>query len=274
MSHLSVKFAAAASPSGQASPAPSRTSTPSVNDSAKRKRPTGPPTGIWSQPQDTGTGRHIMTQVQFAIDHLKSKDHAISFRDIFNYLSIPNATTADEVTLRHILRTHPKVEYDHQGLGGKGSYRFRPVHNVRSADELMGFLQSQTTAQGIKASNLKDGWSGALDVIDQLEEEHKLLVTRNRKDNSAKMVWPNDPSLVHKVDAEFTDLWRLVQVPVAAGDLRKELLAYGLTPTSQVKVLPKSVEQKKKKKVNRKSGRTTNTHMAGLLRDYSHLRRE
>lgn len=214
-----------------------------------------------------------MTQVQFAIDHLKSKDHGVTFRDIFNYLSIPNATAADEATLRHILREHPRVEHDPAALDGKGTFRFKPFHNVRSADELLAFLQGQTTAQGIKASNLKDGWPSALETIDRLEQEGRLLVLRNRKDNSAKMVWPNDPSLIHKVDAEFVELWRTVAIPKGAGELRNELLAFGLTPTSQVKMQVKAGEPKKKKKAMRRGGKTTNTHIAGILKDYSHLRR-
>lgn len=214
-----------------------------------------------------------MTQITFALEFLKGKDSAVTFRDVWAYLSIPNATEDDESSIRYILRKHPKVEYEPHGLDGKGSYRFRPMHNVRSADDLIAFLQKQTTAQGIKVGNLKEGWPGAMDSIDALEREHKLSVTRNKKDNLPKMVWPNDATLMHDVDNEFKTMWHQVSVPSSAADLRQELLAYGLTPTSQIKAPVKVQNSQKKKRAPRRGGKTTNTHMAGILKDYSHLRR-
>ena len=212
-----------------------------------------------------------MTQVTFALDYLKNKDRPVVLRDVTDYLSLRDVSTQNQIA--RILKQHGKVEYDEVGFDGKGSYRFRPMHNVRSGDELLAFLQRQTTAQGIRVVNLKEGWPGALDTIDALEKEGRLLVTRNKKDNSPKMVWPNDPTLIHEVDNEFRNMWHDIPVPSQSEALRNELLAAGLTPTSQVKQVAKGPVEKKKKKVPRRGGKTTNTHMSHILQDYSHLRR-
>ena len=100
-----------------------------------------------------------------------------------------------------------------------------------------------------------------------------MLVTRNRKDNHAKMVWPNDPSLKFNIDDEFQNIWHKVKLPPPDA-LADELKREGLTPANKKgskKAMIKMPEKKTKKP--RKGGRTTNTHMAGVLRDYSHLKK-
>ena len=214
-----------------------------------------------------------MTQVTYAIEHLKTKGVPLSLEDLFNYLSLQYAGDDYKRTVKTILARHDKVIYDPKANGGQGSFSFRPVHNIKSVESLLGFLQKQPTAQGLSVRELRDGWQGAEDTITTLEAENKLLVTRNRKDNHAKMVWPDDPSLSVDVDEEFQNMWHKIRVPdatVVALDLEKE----GLTPANKnrgVKAKPK-MEEKKKRKAKR-GGKTTNTHMAGVLRDFSHLKR-
>ncbi|KAL9057914.1 MAG: hypothetical protein Q9162_002041 [Coniocarpon cinnabarinum] len=274
MSSLSAQITTT---NGRPSPiSPSRTATPNSQDPTKRKKPTSsapPAATVWAQSAENGDAHEVATNVTYAIDHLREKEgQAVSAEDLIGFLNVFNPDVTRQ--LRTIFKRHSKIEYDAQGLDGKGSYRYRPPLGVTSADQLLAFLQSQTTAQGIRVSQLKDGWSGALDTIETLEKEGKLLVTRNKKDNSPKMVWPNDPTLIHEVDNDFKNLWHDVQAPGSAEALRNELLAFGLTPTSQVKkVMTGPGEGKKKKKMPRSGGKTTNTHMAHVLKDYSHLRR-
>jgi len=210
-----------------------------------------------------------MTQVVYAVDYLKSKDRPVTFSDIWNYLSIPQDQQQNKSYLRRALTSHPKVEFDPHGLQGQASFRFRPVHNVRSGDELKAYLQRQTTAAGISVKELRDGWPGAIAVIDDLEKQGELLVTRNKKDNVPKMVWPNDPSLSVHVDDDFQTFWHKIKLPANPSDLRSELEKAGLTPTSQVKEIVKvSGAREKKRRINRKAGRSTNTHMAHILKEY------
>ncbi|KAL1303970.1 hypothetical protein AAFC00_000417 [Neodothiora populina] len=262
---------AAASTSSPRPSAPS--ATPSSTD-LKRKRNELADNASYSQPQDTGSGKEVMTQVVYAIDYLKSKDRPIGFNDIWNYLSIPANQQQHRAVLKRALVEHPKVEYDPKGLDGHPSFRFRPVHNVRSADELRAYLQRQPTAQGISVKELKDGWPSAIAEIEALEGKGELLVTRNKKDNTPKMVWPNDPSLALHIDQDFQDYWSKIKLPSNPADMRTELLNAGLTPTSQVKELPKlGGAREKKKRISRKIGRSTNTHMTGILKDYSQVKR-
>lgn len=66
--------------SGTSSQAASSAPTPSsVNDLKKKRHDSDI---VYSQPANTGTGKDIMTQVFFAIDHMKSKNVALKFSDI------------------------------------------------------------------------------------------------------------------------------------------------------------------------------------------------
>ncbi|KAI5241502.1 putative transcription initiation factor TFIIE, beta subunit [Aureobasidium subglaciale] len=254
----------------------SRPATPSTQPTdLKRKRQDLPQNAAYSQPVDTGSGKEVMTQVVYAIDYLKSKDRPINFTDIWNYLSIPANLHQHRQVLRRALMEHPKVDYDPKGLDGTHpSFRFRPVHNVRSADDLKAYLQRQYTAQGISVKELKEGWPDAIPEIERLEAKGELLVVRQKKDNIPKMVWPNDPSLDQRIDQDFKDYWSKITLPANPGELRAELEKAGLTPTSQVKeVIKVSGGRDKKKRTSRKVGRSTNTHMVGILKDYSQMKK-
>ncbi|KAF2220727.1 hypothetical protein BDZ85DRAFT_267051 [Elsinoe ampelina] len=219
---------------------------------------------------EVSSGREIMTQVVYAIDYLKDKDKPIAFGDIWQYLSIPQDQQRHRPALLKALMSHPKVEHMPNKQGGQHMFRFKPMHNVRNGDELVAYLQGQKTAQGISVKELKDGWSDATQVIEGLEKKGTLLVTHNKKDNTPKMVWLNDTSLSMKVDDDFKLFWTNLRLPTNDGDIRSELERAGLTPTSQVKETIKLGPQKKeKRRINRKAGRSTNTHMNGILKDYS-----
>lgn len=214
-----------------------------------------------------------MTQITYAVEYLKTKGTPQTLADLLSYLSLQHRENTYKRTIASILMKHDKVDYQRKSDGTDGTFSFRPVHNIRSADRLIGFLQSQPTAQGLSARELRDGWPDAETAIDELEQQGKLLVTRNRKDNHAKMVWPNDPSLRIEIDEEFQNLWHKTKIP-AHETLVDDLKRAGLTPANKkgTKKTMLKVPEKKTKKP-RKGGRTTNTHMAGVLRDYSHLRK-
>lgn len=210
-----------------------------------------------------------MTKVTYAVAYLKDKDTPQTLENLLLYLSLQWEGEEYKKMIATILITHEKVIYDRKN----GTFSFRPIHNIRSAEQLLRFLQSQPTAQGLKVRELRDGWQAAEDAIDELEAEGKLLVTRNKKDNHPTMVWPNDPSLAFNIDDEFQQIWHKIKLP-EAGALADELEKEGLTPANKsrgIKVKPKQVEKKTKKP--RKGGKTTNTHMMGVLRDYSHLKK-
>lgn len=228
---------------------------------------------VYSQPKDTGTGNNIMTQVAYAITYLKQKLTPQRLEDLLSYLSIQHRPSDYLRTITAILRQHEKIEYNPKGFDGAGSYRFRPIHNIRDANQLLGFLQAQTDAKGLPVKELMEGWPDAEAAITALENEHRLLVVRNKKDGHARTVWLDDPSLSQNVDEEFQNLWHGIRLPNAEDTIQK-IEELGLSPANKsmtVKATKKAPEKKTKKA--RKSGKTTNTHMVGILRDYSHLKK-
>ncbi|KAH8701655.1 putative transcription initiation factor TFIIE, beta subunit [Talaromyces proteolyticus] len=250
-------------------------STPGTPGAGGEQRRRHDPNIVYSQPADTGTGKDIMTNVLYAIQKLKEKNAPLTFEDIVGYLSLQERRHDQGYVraLRSILQVHEKINYDPAGDGGKGTFSFRPPHDIRTEEQLLQKLQAQTTMTGISVKDLKEGWPDVEQGIDKLEKEGKLLVTRNKKDNHPKMVWANDPSLVHHFDDEFRNIWEKTKIPDQQR-VTEELEKAGMIPANKNKVVKPRVkiEQKKTKKP-RRTGKTTNTHMMGILRDYSHMKR-
>ncbi|KAI9741358.1 MAG: hypothetical protein M1834_003075 [Cirrosporium novae-zelandiae] len=249
------------------SPAPSVASNASSHD-AKRRRPEKANTVY--QPPETGVGENVMTQIHTATDYIKRKNIPLSFDDIISYLSIQHCDASWRDSVRHILEGHGKIQYDPQGAGGAGSFSYRPMLPIRNGDELLAYLQSQKTAEGVKVNpDLKDGWPDCEPTIDKLETQGKVLVSRFHKENRAKKIWLNDASLRNTIDGEFQTLWHKIRLP-ASENLAEELEKVNMVPTSKKKeVSQKPKTQEKKRKKPRRVGKTTNKHMENILRDYS-----
>jgi len=275
---VSNKRSLVAPPVSAPSPSPSNASNTSKSENKDTKRKREPTNIVYSQPAATGYGTEAFTQVTYVIEFLKKKDEPKTFREILEYLSQVHAEEHYKKLIIQILKKHDRVKWipDAQVKAwDSGTFVHRPIINVRTKKDLIGYLQIKPDAQGVSVRDLKDGWPDCEDAIDELEKEHKILVTRTKKDNHARMVWSNDPSLVHHVDDEFHVMWRQVELP-SVDELVRKLMDAGQKPASEdpskrVKAPPKPKE--KKKKAPRKGGRTTNTHMEHLLKDYSHLKR-
>lgn len=269
--------AAASKPASVPSPAPSNASNaskPEKDNKRKREVPTPAPTNIvYSQPERTGYGSEAFTQVTYVIEFLKNKNEAKTFEEILQYLSQHNAEESQKKLIAQILRRHDRVTHTpdpNDASWYAGHFSHRPIINVRNKNDLIDYLQRKSDAQGVSVKDLKDGWPDCEGAITELEKDHRILVTRTKKDGTARMVWSNDPSLVHSVDPEFHQMWHRVQLPTV-DDLVRKLLDAGQKPASEdpskrIKVAPKTKE--KKKKAARKGGKVTNTHMAHLLVDY------
>ena len=251
--------------------APSPTPSNSSASGAKRKRPAdGAPPVVYSQPMDTGTGEHVFTRLTYATDHLReNKDKWHSFEDIMGFLNIGPGHVQRE-QLRQLMRADNqtnRISWD----SANEKYRYKPKLNVSNPDQLKAYLQTQKSAMGLQIKDLKDGWTTVADDIKQMEDKKEVLVRRT-KDGVAKTVWGNDPSLMLPMDTHFTKLWHSVQVPDNPEELRKVLLANKLTAATQAKVIVPG-KQVKKKKGPRRGGKQTNTHMIGILKDFSGMRK-
>jgi transcription initiation factor TFIIE subunit beta len=252
--------------------APSPTPSFSSNSGSKRKRPEdGPVTTVFSQPQETGTGSHILTQFTYTIDHLRGHQRWVKLQDILDYLNVPvNSSVAKQlVQLYHSQNPTNRIEYNRK----TDMYRYKPKYDVRNAAQLKGYLQNQQSAAGLSVKELKDGWANASEAIVELEKKKEVLVTHHKKDNVVKTVWLNDPSLMHPMDDEFRTAWHTIQLPADSEDLRNKLLSAGLKPCSAPKRPMDSKPKEKKRKAPRRGGKQTNTHMAAILKDFSHLRK-
>lgn len=273
---VSNKRTFAAPAASAPSPAPSVASSATESKDVKRKRE--PQNIIYSQPAATGYGTEAFTQVTYVIEFLKKKDDSKTFREILEYLSQVHVEEAKKKLIISILKKHDRVRWipDPQSKAwDSGTFKHRPIINVRTKNDLIAYLQAKPDAQGVSVKDLKDGWPDCEDAINDLEAAHRILVTRTKKDNHARMIWSNDPSLVHGVDSEFQVMWRQTELP-SVDDLVRKLQEAGQKPASEdpsKRVKPPPKPKEKKKKAPRKGGRTTNTHMEHLLKDYSHLKR-
>ncbi|KAL7276008.1 transcription factor TFIIE beta subunit, TFIIEB, Tfa2 [Rhizina undulata] len=267
----SVQAQAGFSQARRAVAAPTPTPPPAPT-STKRKRPVERPKPVappivYSQPTDTSLmGQHILTQVHHAVQYLKGREVPQSPAQIAGYLSIQLTPT-----LLDILKRNERILYD----PAVGTFEFKPIHNIRSSQSLLAFLQQQTTAQGLSVKELKDGWAAAVEVIADLEEQGEILVTRTKKDNQPRMVWINDKTLDVEVEDEFKTIWHKITIPPPA-ELPGELEKAGLKPTSidpaSIKKDKPSQNKGRKKPVNRRV-KVSNTHMSSILKDSKDLRK-
>lgn len=263
------------------SPAPSNASTTSKKEDKelKRKREAPAQNLVYSQPQDSGYGTNFLTQVTYIVEYLKAKDQAKTFQEILEYLSQVHIPEHKKKTLAGILRKHDRVQWipdenAKEYSWNAGKFKHRPVIDVRTKTQLIAYLQKKADAQGVQVKDLKDGWPNCETAIDELEAEHKILVTRTKKDNHARMVWANDASLVHHVDDEFRIMWEKIKLP-DTDEVVTKLLEAGQKPASEdpskrikAEVKPKT----KKKRAPRAGTKVTNLHMQHLLKDYSHTK--
>ena len=82
-------------------------------------------------------------------------------------------------------------------------------------------------------------------------------------------MWYNNGGELNRISEDFVTMWENVQLPQFA-ELPRKLQDLGLKPASvdpaTVKRQTTRVEVKKKRQ---RRGKVTNTHMAGVLKDYS-----
>ncbi|KAF6833570.1 transcription initiation factor iie subunit beta [Colletotrichum plurivorum] len=261
------------------SPSPSIGSTASKNDvAATGKRKRDPNAIVYSQPQNTSFGQEVFTQMQYALEWLKGKDQPKTAQDIFDHLGQTGKPDKHKQSLVEAMRRHPRIQWIPDAKLSEqtwrtGKYVHRPIiPGVKDKISLLRHLQSRKDAEGTSVKDLKDGWPDCDQALLELEREHKILVVKTKKEQHPRAIWLDDASLHHHVDDEFKRMWNAVEVP-STDDIVKKLVSVGQKPTSADPNTIKKVDNKKvqKKRAVRRTGKTTNTHMEHLLKDYSHL---
>ncbi|KAH6894399.1 hypothetical protein B0T10DRAFT_480376 [Thelonectria olida] len=275
-----VKASLAAPSLAPPSPSPSAASDPNT-PSSKRKRDAGPEVPF-SQPELTGFGEGVKTQMTFAVDLLKKKGEPKTIQEIIDHLSLQNYAPEHKQQLAEGLRFHNRVDWRPDSSLSEqtwetGKYSYKPVIiGVRDATSLLAHLQRMTDAAGVSVKDLKDGWPDCEAAISDLEAKHKILVVRTKKDNLPRYVWPDDPSLHYQVQDEFRIMWTRVPIP-SIDDMHRKLVSVGQKPTSED---PSKINQgqgakpkAQRKRAGKRMGKATNVHMAHLMQDYSGMRR-
>ncbi|KAG5927167.1 hypothetical protein E4U53_002910 [Claviceps sorghi] len=261
------------------SPSPSAASD-SATPTAKRKRDMAPEVPF-SQPQLTGYGAEVKTQMAFAVEYLKKKGDQKSIADIIDHLSLRGYSEEHKRELADGLRGHPRIDWRPDGSLSEqswktGAYTYRPViQGVRDGTSLLAYLQRKTDASGVSVKDLKDGWPDCEETLAALEKQHKILVVRTKKDNFPRYVWADDSSLHQYVQPEFAAMWHRVPIP-SVEDMHRKLVNVGQKPTSEdpLKIQQAANKPKpQKKRASKRGGKATNVHMAHLLQDFSHIRR-
>ncbi|KLP14508.1 transcription initiation factor IIE, beta subunit [Fusarium fujikuroi] len=142
------------------SPSPSAASDPNTPTS-KRKRDAGPEVP-YSQPQLTGYGAGVKTQMTYAVDYLKKKGDAKTITDIIDHLSLRNFDDEHKRQLAEGLRGHPRVEWKpdanlSEQTWKAGTYVHRPIiPGVKDATSLLAHLQAKTDASGVTRARAQD----------------------------------------------------------------------------------------------------------------------
>jgi transcription initiation factor TFIIE subunit beta len=248
------------------SPTPSNTSA----SGAKRKRPAEGSAVVYSQPIDQGTGEHVYTRFTYTVNHLREANKWLPFEEIMKFLGV-RAGDPQREQLRTLFRS------DSEGNrimwnASNDTYRYKPKLDIRNRAQLKGYLQNQKSAQGLSIKDLKDGWATVADDIKGMEDRKEVLVKR-AKDGVAKIVWDNDPTLMHPMDPEFLHEWHKIAIPANPDDLRATLMNVGLHAASAPRQVNNGGPKQKKKRAARRGGKQTNTHMMHILKDFSGMRK-
>ncbi|KAI0539092.1 hypothetical protein GGR58DRAFT_512615 [Xylaria digitata] len=252
-----------------------------------RASPTPTPAAAAAAAKATDFGTHMMTQLTYVVDFLKAKRAPKTLQEVLDHLTLHNLPEQQQRIFVNLMHKHSRIDHipapktaksaagEQHPAWRTGKYQFKAkIPGVHSKITLLEHLQHKTDASSLSVKDLKDGWPDCDQAITELENEHKILVVRTKKDNHAKFVWLDDPRLSHAVDPEFLNMWHRIELP-SADDMVRKLLALGQKPASEAPQnnMKAPTKAAKKRKTTRPPKHQSNAHMAHLLKDYSHMKR-
>ncbi|KAF9210781.1 hypothetical protein CPC16_007961 [Podila verticillata] len=228
---------------------PNNNGLQSYTPSKKRK------TEVFSQPKDTGTGKHIKSILVAAISYLKSVDEPQTADDIKRKGGVDLAAHAGLFTL---LKENEKIDFDQIN----GTYLYKPTYHIKSKEDLFHMLEKRKNEGGMDFKELKDSYSKLTEAVNELAAEGRILVVRN-KDGAPRVLFWNDQRYNTAMDPMFREIWHSLRIPDEI-DLPKELEKAGLTHMQVFdKKGPGEMPKRKAARKNRKM-KITNTHMTDL----------
>lgn len=208
------------------------------------------------------SGSHLSTQLHLAVEYIKQHEEPIPVSQLQNYLSFDISHL-----LLPLLREIDRVKYDPEA----NTVAYVSLYKIASADDLLHFLRKQMSFRGTAVKDLRDGWSGCMDAIRELEEKDLILVLRNKKENSPRLVWANLGGKLNTIDEEYKEMWARVRLP-EPDLLYQALLDHSIKPTgADPLAIRKKAPAPEKKQKKARRGKITNAHMKGILKDYSQV---
>ncbi|KAF8930143.1 hypothetical protein EDD21DRAFT_364128 [Dissophora ornata] len=212
-------------------------------------------TEVYSQPQDTGTGKHINSLLLNAINFLKTEDEPQTVEDLKRKGNIDLDAKPE---LYQLLKSNDKVSFDERDA----TFAYKPTYQIKSKEDLFAMLEKKKSEGGMDYKELKDSYSKLPQAVEELAAEGRILVVRNKDGNPRVLFW-NDQRYNTAMEPEFRDIWHGLVVPDEI-DLPKELEKAGLTHMQVFdKKGPGDLPKRKPVRRNRKM-KITNTHMKGL----------
>lgn len=211
------------------------------------------------------------TKTTFAVTRLREGfPAALPIDDVINY-SFGKLEQNDKIvdTFKKMMEKSREVTVNKKDR----TYCYKPPYDIRSSDQLMTYFQNQTDTTFINVLDLKKGWGDCEAVIDKMEQQHRLIVIRHKKDSAPRVIWADDASLHVPLDKEFIDLW--TSIPLSSkDDVVRYLKQSGRMTAGQIADNKGVAIAKAKVRKSRQSTKQTNKHMTGLFKDYSALRQK
>ncbi|KAG0758486.1 hypothetical protein G6F57_004478 [Rhizopus arrhizus] len=226
-------------------------------DGAKRKKKST----VYSQPANTGTGQHAMSQLYTVIQFLKDSNHPQSV------VSIASRTKVDiskNPALWEKLVNNEKIEYD----SVNNMFSYKPTYQIKSKEDLLSLLISKRKEGGMDYKDLKDSYSKLSSAVEELAGEGVILVVRN-KDGNPRVLFYNDAQYNTPIDADFKKMWSEISIPDET-DLPKALEEAGLKTMEVFEKKITAEVKPKRSKTRHKRIKITNTHLShiDLSKDY------
>ncbi|KAI1403892.1 transcription initiation factor IIE, beta subunit [Hypoxylon fuscum] len=220
-------------------------------------------------------GAHLMTQLTYAVEFLKTKRSSKTLQELLDHLTLQHLPERQQQSFSKFLQRHsrilfkpaPKNKDQNLPAWRTGTYEFKAkLPGVKTKDTLLEHLQQKRDASCTPIKDIKDGWPDCDKAIDELEAAHKILAVRTKKDNHPRYVWLDNPELHHEIDDEFRALWFRQKLP-SADEMPRLLSQLGQkatsVPTNDANRNLKAPAKKKKKA--RQTNRFENKHMAGIF---------
>ncbi|KAI8340041.1 hypothetical protein BC941DRAFT_493628 [Chlamydoabsidia padenii] len=228
-------------------------------DGEKRKKPKK--TGTYSQPADTGTGTHAMSQLYTVIQFLKDSDGPQSVVSITSRTKI---NIAKNQLLWDKLASNDKIDYDPTAQ----TFCYKPTFQIKSKDDLITLLTTNRGTGGMDYRDLKDSYSKLNETVEELADKGLIMVVRN-KDGNPRVLFHNEPDQNTHMDQNFKTMWSDIKIPDET-DLPKELENAGLKTMDVFENKVVAEPKVKRSKTRNKRIKITNTHLShiDLSKDY------